>query len=585
MVSKARLGEGPAAAMPPDQHQRGSAQRPGNQRQPRLRSHTRYRVDRVALGGLFWLALGACSSGGGGSGNGGIVDPIELKVVVEQSNRWHTYSPGTPFSVDVHVEGDPLEGSEVVCYWVDAHRRPISGDIPITSTATSVRSPSTQPGFYGLEFRSTNPRVAFVPQPAGVPSSVVSFAVIPSPPTGTPEIDEASPFGLVQGDYEDPYLLSGSGPRVIGVHLKSMTWHMEARNWKERISNRRSAGYTEMPLINGEPWLSDDAKAIPGAQLDAIGAKFKTVLAEESSLVPHWQAGLEENGEGRPYEQQYYFANLEAKILRLRAEVDQLKANAEFIYSTTGRNLDEFKQLFASRAFGLYYAGLAHDPYWWPDFPPPEGWLVNQVKDLRKLLDAAGRTNHFLWFGEMGLPVRGPNDPGAFFGYPATRDQVPGSSLDYAARYLVKSHALAIANGVKRIYWYNYQNRGNLVDYAEHHFGLRTYAEAPDDPGHPLPAYVAYINMLSHLKGSVLVANPQPAPNVFAFEFAVTGTSERRVLAWVYPEGTVKLPLSSLAGGLTAASVQSVVDLYGSPISVISDKQISLEGQPIYIRF
>ena len=141
----------------------------------------------------------------------------------------------------------------------------------------------------------------------------------------------------------------------------------------------------------------------------------------------------------------------------------------------------------------------------------------------------AGHADHFFWFGECGLPVRGPNDPDAFFGYPASGSAVPGASLDYAATYLVKFHALAIANGIKRLYWYNYKNRGNDIDYAEHHFGLRSYSVESDDPGHPLPAYVAYVTMLAHLKGCSFVELRHPTPNVFVFAFAVDGTADRRI--------------------------------------------------------
>src|SRR4030095_3896325 len=145
--------------------------------------------------------------------------------------------------------------------------------------------------------------------------------------------------------------------------------------------------------------------------------------------------------------------------------------------------------------------------------------------------------------------------------------------------------ALALANGITRIYWYNYQNRAGSVDYAEDHFGLRAYSSVSNDPGHPLPSYVAYITMLSHLKGCRIVDCRGPAQSVLVFEFAVNGTQERRVLAWVDHAQSVTLPLTSIQPGLVAASVQTVSDMYGRPFPAISGQNITLDDRLVYLRF
>jgi len=536
------------------------------------------RMHRPAFAGLASLLMVAasCSSS---------KDSTELGVVITDSNIWHTHPPGGLFQVSVQVVGSSSLSSTVTCQWVDEHRQPIGAPIPVSGTPTMVQSPSIAPGFYGLVFSSTNPAASFPPQPAGFPSAVYGFAVLPSPPSGTPEVEPSSPFGLVQGFVEDPYLQAGSGPRVLGVHLKSKTWLQSVGSWASNIQDRTLAGHTEMPLINNDPWDSVDTQPIGSAQLDLIGTRFATLLQTEPTQVEYWQAGREENGGGTPYQQSHYFSNLFAKMQRLRAEADAINPAVKFAYSTRGDHMTEFEQLFASQAYGTYYDGLAHDPYKWPDFPTPEGWLPGHIADIRTRMISAGHTTHFFWFGECGLPVRGPNDPTAFFGYPETGDPVPGATLDYAATYLVKFHALAIANGIGRLYWYNYKNRGNDVDYAEHHFGLRSYSIDPDDPGHPLPAYVAYITMLSHLKGCSFVELRHPTPNVFVLEFAVVGATGSRILAWVEPAQSVTLALTSLETGLLAANVQTVSDIYGRPVPAITGQDITLEGRPLFLRY
>ena len=200
-------------------------------------------------------------------------------------------------------------------------------------------------------------------------------------------------------------------------------------------------------------------------------------------------------------------------------------------------------------------------------------------------MNNAGCAGHLLWWGEVGLPARGHNDPSAFFGYPSTQAAVPGATLDYYATYMVKLHALSIANGIRRLYWYNYKNRGNDIVFAEHHFGLRSYTTSSSDPGHPFPAYVAYITMLSHLKGCSFVELRKPTSSIFVFEFAVDGTTQRRILVWVNPAQTATVALTSLKSGLQAASVQTVSDIYGRSVSAISSQQITLTGRPLYLRF
>ena len=515
---------------------------------------------------------------------GGTTGAIDLNVVISDSNIWRTHAPGSTFQVNVSVSGSPLGGTAVNCQWVNEHRQPIGSLIPVSTTPTAIQSPSGNPGFIGLVFTSPSSQVRFLPQPRGFPSAVYGFAVLPNPPSGTPVIDEASPFGLLQGNINDPYLKAGSGPRVIGVHLKTKTWSQSVSTWGSDIHARTALGQTEMPLISGTTWDSVDTQPIPTTQLDQIGTKFRNVLQAEPNQVEYWQASLEENGGGSPYAQSHYFSNLLAKITRLRSEADAINPNVKFTYSTRGFDLIEFQQLFASQAFRDYYDGLCQDPYKWPDFPTPEGWLPGHISDVRTRMNNAGCAGHFFWFGEIGLPARGTNDPQAFFGYPETQDYVPGSTLDYYARYLVKVHALAIAHGIPRLHWYNYRNRGNDVDYAEHHFGLRSYTTSSSDPGHPFPGYVAYITMLSHLKGCSFVAMRRPSSTVWVFEFLVDGTTQRRLLAWVNASQSVTMALNSVKTGLLASQVQTVSDIYGRAVSAISSQDITLGGMPLFLR-
>jgi hypothetical protein len=133
----------------------------------------------------------------------------------------------------------------------------------------------------------------------------------------------------------------------------------------------------------------------------------------------------------------------------------------------------------------------------------------------------------------------------------------------YAAAYLVKCHAVAFAQGVQRIYVYNYQNRGNDIHFAEHHFGLRAYAE--EGPGCPLPAYVAYARMLDLLGNRRVRPVPSAASGLSVFEALPEHGREHVLLVWSNSGKRVDVPWSALRNGMQAADVAAMEDLFGTP--------------------
>ena len=401
--------------------------------------------------------------------------------------------PGQAFRVRVGASSHTVQGARIYAEWVDAKGTLLGPKLEIPQGTTRVlSSPSVDPGYLGLVFSSDSKELRFVPQERGFRSTEYGFAVLP-PATRRPA-DPRAPFGVVHGDVTS----EGSwDPQLSGLHVKTMTWNSVASDqWAAALAERANAGVTELPLIVDDDWKTDDDRPVTTRELDALQARFEALL-QPAIDIRDWEAGIEENFGGTFFARKHYFTNLTAKLARLRGVADRLRPSTRFVYNVVGFDRRELELLFANAAMREIDVFSTH-PYRWNEFEAPESWLADHLGGVRDALDAHGHTTTPIWITEIGAPVRGNQNPDGFFGYPDDDAAVPGVSRDYAARYLVKYHAIALAAGVERIYVYNYQNRGNDVEFAEDHFGLRAYAER--GPGHPLPAYVAFARLVDELR-------------------------------------------------------------------------------------
>lgn len=490
----------------------------------------------------------------------------------------HVVAPGA--ALEVRVRARCAEARPVRARWIRADGTQLGGpvDLRIDAPATMTLD-AVERGWVGLVFDSSDRRVAFVPQPAGFPSRAYGFAVLPPPPAR--RADPGSPFGMVHGRSDDPYL---------GPHLKSLTWHTTgARWWQREVGLRRARGMIELPVVSGDGWDSDDNRPIGSSELEALSARFRSYCAADPEVLA-WELGVEENLRST-FNRRHYFPNLRAKAAAVRAVARSVRpapaSPIQLVYQFEGFRLDELERLLASGALEPFDVLSAH-PYRWKNFESPEDWLPDHVGRLRALLAAHGLGDRRIWFTEYGVPVRGNNDPDGFFGYPDKGRRVPGSSADQAAIYLVKSHALALAAGVERLYWYNYQNRAGDVRAAEDHFGLRAWT-ADGSLGDPLPAYVAYASLVMALEGLEFERLRHPTAEVWLFAFrepagARAARARRTWLAWTHGGalGQVVVPWSALDAKLEFDHIVAVHDVYGGPLAREA-KGLCVGPRPVYV--
>ncbi|MCP3914048.1 MAG: hypothetical protein GY711_00655 [bacterium] len=496
----------------------------------------------------------------------------EVDIAIVDTSHTHVHPPGDPFRIEVTVGDSGLATAHTFAQWLDPEGVPLAPRIELGVGTHSLLSPGRDIGYYGLRFFSDDTRVSFPPQNAGFTSGEYGFAILPTRRLIDRTQDPRSFFGTVHTVLADPYIHGGS---------KTLTWNSASpTSWTARIAEIRDAGLTELPLVNNDDWDSDDDAQIPQSQLDEMSDRFRDYLLADPTVLD-WELGLEENA-GSTYDQPYYFHNLIAKAEALRAVADQINPDVRFVYNVRGFDYDEIEDLFAAGAMERFQVFAIH-PYRWTEFPTPELWFENHVRWIRFIMRSYGAGDMSLWITEFGLPVRGNNDPDDFFGYPSDGNEVPGATREHAARYIVKGHAIAAFKRVEKLFVYNYQNRGDDIRYAEDHFGLRSYTEDRHTiPGHPLPAYVAYAQMIDHVADKRPPLRRRPHGNVWVFDYWGEGSADDCLLAWVFPEGEEVVPLGDLRPGLTSDEVVRVVDIYGRNVD-LQGETVRLTGRPVYI--
>ncbi|NSW55467.1 MAG: hypothetical protein HPY44_05600 [Armatimonadetes bacterium] len=103
--------------------------------------------------------------------------------------------------------------------------------------------------------------------------------------------------------------------------------------------------------------------------------------------------------------------------------------------------------------------------------------LIESVAQCRAVMAEFGDSDRPLIVSETGHPTH----EGFWW--------MPPSSYPQQARYVVRNHLILAALGIRRIFWYAFQDEGTDPTNAEHNFGI------VDWYGNPKPAYYAYRNM------------------------------------------------------------------------------------------
>ena len=416
------------------------------------------------------------------------------------------------------------------------------------------------PHYLGLVFEPVNSSVSLPGREPGE-SKEYGFAFFPSAPSAVAKPDPQHWLGMVHVNLEDPWL---SG------WVKTVTWKTTpAKWWRDKMERRRVLGSVELPIITGAEWKSDDYEPIGSKQLKKLSKRARDYFAADPATV-YWETGIEENLGGR-FKRPYYLANLAAKSNAVRSAADKVNPDINLIFQIANINSDDVAVFMQSDAAKNYNILSLH-PYNWPDFPAPEEWLTRYLSQARNAMQEAGRVLP-IWVTEIGAPHRG-NCADCFFGYPKEDNEVPGLTNLEMISYMIKFNVIAVHDGVEKVFWYNYKDRGSSREFAEDHFGLIDYWE------YPKPAYLAYIHMNQSL-GAKAISRAVQTDDIRAYEFS--GDNENVIVAWSFPAAKNKVSLTELGVGMSSWPDVEVTDAIGDPLP-IENGWVHLTQEPVFIQ-
>lgn len=463
---------------------------------------------------------------------------------VQDSQPYHVHPPGKPF--DVTVVNRNRESISTV--WTDFTGRSKTTPQSVPPGGHVVlHSPGGDIGYYGLLVSAQEQQREY------------GFAVLPSRKAQDRTLEPDSVFGVVHADINDPYLRGW---------VKAATWKKYNLDyWHTAMRERRSRGLTELPLVIGDEWSTDPSQPVPAAKLTALGKKLHRYFTADPN-VTYWELGIEENITGS-FRHRYYWPNLAAKARVAKEAAKVVRPNIQFLYQVAGLDSHSVEQFLKSEA-SKYFDILALHPYAWPDFRNPETWLSKYLSSVRTLQERYDREMP-IWFTEIGAPQH-QNRQGGQFNYKSAIN-VRGLSRHEAVSFLIRLHVLALHEGVKKIFWYNYRDRGSLSIDPENHFGLR------DFEGFLKPVYVAYFVLHQHLGRLKPSGHKHLSGKLRVHEF--TGQARRCWVLWSSNEVAVTVALFDIVSGVPLSALR-VTDAIGAPLNIYNGT-ISVDTNPVYV--
>ncbi|MFV1982871.1 MAG: hypothetical protein ACC657_04960 [Thiohalomonadales bacterium] len=484
-----------------------------------------------------------------------------VQVTIQDNSKNHVHASGQAFTIDITAKYSNT--AKLYYFWTDFRGRQYSQPVVLLSgQKKTIKSPDDQVGYYGLTLQPENDSLVLPERQAGE-AREYGFVIL-TPKTTLERITNAkSPFGIVQADFNDPY---------IPTWVKTTTWKtFSPDEWAGEMQQRRDLGVIELPLILDDEWYSDDKKPISAQQLSSLEIKIKRYFSADLA-IKFWELGLEENLEAR-FNDSYYWKNLEAKTKIIRQVANAVNPEIKLIYQIAELDLKPIQAFLQSTA-AQYFDVLSLHPYAWPDFKSPELWLPDYLDGVRQLLEQENRPNMLIWFTEVGAPEN-RNYPGGFFGYPESGDSVKGLNAKEVSGYLIKIHVLALNLGVEKVFWYNYQDNGKSRNYAEDNFGMRDFW------GFPKPVYASYINMYANLYQKLPLAIRTIPNNILVYPFE--SANEVVLVIWSKTDTEQLIALSSLQDGLVLADIIDIVNTVGTPM-VIENDVIPISTNPVFVR-
>ena len=448
-------------------------------------------------------------------------------------------------------------GLDLFAFWQSAGGKRLSDPVPLqVGQAATIASPkAVPPGYYGL-------RVEGIQDTMTVFQKEFGFAVMPITPPPT-QLRPDSMFGMVHMDLKDEYLHPAWTKTLFcKIGYDDQTERLNAKTWQAAVQERRDLGYEELPIA-AAGWRSDPQQPVSDVQVQQLCTRMEQYFRATPDVL-YYELGLEENIAYRNngYVWPYFWANTEKKAKAVREVVQRVNPKIRLIYQVAEfdlRTLEEFCKSEAAKQFDI----LSMHPYAWETYPMPDLWQADLLHTVRGWMKEGG-VEMPIWYTEVGAAHIG--NPGGFFGYPG-KPNVFDNGLSRAtySTYLTRLHVIAAAEGVQKLFWYNYADSGENSVYAERHFGL------VDVWGFPKPGYVTYANLVRLLEGRTFVRKDLTKG---VAHFVFHGPADNCEVLWTpdVDSSTVDVPIAADA---------RVVDNFGGDVG--HNLTVSVGPDPIFI--
>lgn len=220
---------------------------------------------------------------------------------------------------------------------------------------------------------------------------------------------------------------------------------------------------------------------------------------------------------------------------------------------TSGMPLDWWETVFQQGGMQALDAVSFHR------YPPtPEGLDdLTAVQSLMKQYND-GQTKP-IWLSEFGWP---------------THTSVV--TEDIQAKYVLRSHAVALASGLEKAIWYDLMDDGLDPADKEHHFGLVHNVADPRGRLTPKPGFPVYAAMTRELSGAEYIARDALDEGLYSYKFAKNGQDVR--VMWSLAPQTI---------AVDADQPVEIIDMMGNSsfYTPLGGKvYLTLTSDPIYLK-
>lgn len=509
-----------------------------------------------------------------------LIKTINLDLGITGTNLLRVYESTSDFSLTIRptiTQGSVDNSFKLSYYWKDFFGN-VQGhsDLALNTNNTILPPQNTSnKKFYSLVFETNNPNV-LLPQriEAGTPREYgVCFL------TKTPVSEKVAlntyPLGMIHlGDpsYDDPFL-----PSLLNRNQKMevpFTSNGAINNaYVTETNNLINKGFQPVPWVprqTGSYWNWNDSQPITDTQLQLLEQQMEAYFRVNPQIIC-WEVGWEENVQfsngTRLTDYPYYWANLKRKIEVTKRAANRVSPNIKLCYqiSTTTPNVHVLP--FVTSEAAAFYDVLAFHSYKFDNFPMPDTWLLQTINEAKNLVQQY-RPHLSLWITETGAP----NDALTIQQSASVRrlDMKDGSS------FLAKTITIALANDIKKVFWYNYHDKCTDISNIECQFGMIDYW------GFPRAAYATFYTILKNIRDKTFKRKIETGnSNVYTYEFEANN-GEKTLVSWSYPSTSSTLALSSL--GINSGDlVKEVLATEGSNVSLIQNSSITIPDYPIFI--